>query len=116
MIKLNDKIFCTLWGEALASDDQEIYVSEWATSNIWSEDPEKLGDEDLIKIAQYLTKLWDAAHMSVREIYKASGLSQAAFAMKFCMSLRTVEDQCRGAHTPPDYVRLMMIRQLGLLP
>ena len=111
---INDKDFYTLWGAALASEYRDIFVAEWSTSSIWG-DPEALTDAGLFDIADYLCKLWDAAHMTTRDICAAAGLSQTAFAVRFCIPKRTVEDWCRGIRTPPDYVRLMMIRLLGLL-
>lgn len=112
---INDKDFYTLWGEALASEYRDIFVAEWSTSSIWG-DPEALTDAGLFDIADYLCKLWDAAHMSVKDICKAAELTQSALATRFCISMRTVWDWCRGVRTPPDYVRLMMIQLLGLLP
>lgn len=115
MIQINDKDFYTLWGAALGSSDQEIYVSEWSTSSIWADDPEELSDAELIDIARYLVKLWDCAHMSVREIYQAAGLSQAALAIKMCIPLRTVEAWCTGKRPATSYTRLAMLRQVGML-
>lgn len=114
MTRPSDKDFYTLWSEAVASSDRETYISEWATSTIWG-DPEQLTDKDLLEIAGYVGRLWDAAHMSVKDICEAAGLTQAALGCRFCIPMRTVWDWCRGVRTPPDYVRLMMVQLLGLL-
>lgn len=45
---------------------------------------------------------------SVKEIVKETGMSQRAFARRFGIPLRTVEDWCRGINKCPLYVRLMM--------
>ena len=111
---INDKDFYTLWGEALISEDRGTFVSEWATSSIWGE-PDQQTDEGMIEVADYAGRLWDAAHMSVKAICEAAGLTQAALGCRFCIPMRTVWDWCRGVRVPPDYVRLMMIRLLGLL-
>lgn len=114
MKKLYDKEFYLLWGQALASGDRDMFVAVWAMSILWGE-PTDLTDEDLIEQADYVGKIWDAAHMTTREICAAAGLTQAAFATRFCIPKRTVEDWCRGTRTPPDYVRLMILKLLGLL-
>lgn len=108
-MKLTDKDYSTIWGEALAAPDRDMYVSEWSTSSIWTD-----GD-DLLEVAAYLGQLWDVAHMSVRDIRTAAGLTQAAMASRFCIPQRTIEDWCAGKRTPPDYVRLMMAEALGLI-
>ena len=71
---LTDKDYSTIWGEALAAPNRDVYVSEWSTSSIWAD-----GD-DLLEVAAYLGQLWDVAHMSVRDIRTAAGLTQAAMA------------------------------------
>lgn len=114
MINIADKDFYTLWGEALVASDRDVYVSEWATSSIWGS-PEDLTDDALLDVATKLGNIWDVAHMSVKDICKAAGLTQAALSHRFCIPRRTVEDWCRGARKTTDYDRLMMAELLGLI-
>jgi DNA polymerase-1 len=72
-------------------------------------------DDDLLRIADYSGKLWDAAHMSVRQIKEASGMSQLKFAERFCIPRRTVEDWCAGKRECPDYLRLLIMEALGIV-
>ena len=109
---MNDAIFSNLWGEALTAADQDAYVSDWSISSIWGDDPTDDVPQDRIA---YLSRLWDAAHMSIRQIVDASGLKQSAFATRYCIPYRTVQDWYGGRRQAPDYVRLMLIRLLGLL-
>lgn len=111
---MNDRDFNIVWGEALRSSDRDTYISEWATSSIWGL-PEDLTDDDLTDIATKLGNIWDAAHMSVKEICKAAGLTQACLAQKLCAPLSTVENWCRGVNKCPNYTRLMILEKLGLL-
>lgn len=111
---MTDKQFYTVWGEALASTDRDTYVSEWSTSSIWGQ-AEELTDEDLLAIAAKLGNIWDVAHMSVKDICKAAGLTQAELAAKICAPKRTVENWCAGANKCPDYTRLLIAEKLGLL-
>lgn len=69
----------------------------------------------MTQIADYLFRLWDAAHMSFQTVRTNAGLTQAGMAMRFCMPRRTVENWCSGDRPVPDYVRLMMMEALGLV-
>ena len=59
------KNFSLLFGEALASNDRDAFVSDWSLSSIWEDSPED--DIPQERISQ-LGSIWDAAHRSVREI------------------------------------------------
>lgn len=111
---MSNKDFYTLWGAALNKTDRDIFVAEWATSTIWGE-PDTLEDDDLIHIADYCGKLWDAAHMTIREIKETTHMTQAEFAERFCIPKRTVEDWCRGVAKCADHVRLMIMEALGIV-
>lgn len=101
-----------LWPDALANSDREAYVSDWALSSVWEDDPESDIPADRI---DDLGKIWDCAHMSVKDICKVAGLSQVGLASRFAIPTRTVEDWCRGQRTPPDYVRLLLALALDLM-
>lgn len=106
---MSNNDFYMLWGEALQTSDRDVYVAEWSTSSIWPE------DADLLETAGKLGEIWDVAHMSVKNICKAAGMTQAALAQRFCIPKRTVEDWCRGIAKCADYIRLMMAEALGIL-
>lgn len=84
-------------------------MSDWATSSIFSE------DADLLDNVAYLGQIWDAAHMDVRAICKAAGLSQVALAQRFCIPLRTVQNWCNGQRPCADYIRLMIAEALDII-
>lgn len=106
---LNDKDFYTIWGEALASTNKELFAAEWSTSSVFPE------DADLLDIAAYVDRLWNVAHMSIQDIRSAAGLTQAKMATRFCIPRRTIEDWCTGTRVPPDYLRLLMAEALGII-
>ena len=106
------KTFYLIFGDALSCNDRDAFVSDWALAILWGDNPED--DIPPERISQ-LGSIWDAAHRSVREIAKLSGLSQRKLAERFCIPYRSIEDWCRGLHNPPDYVRLMMQECLGLV-
>lgn len=109
---MTDKLFNTLWSEALASPDRDAYLSDWALSSTWDDTEDAQIPTDRI---DRLGRIWDGAHMTARELVAASGLSQARFAVRYCIPRRTVEDWCRELRSPPDYVRLFLAKDLNLL-
>lgn len=108
---MTDKQFSTLFGGALADKDRDMYVSDWALSDIWGDPPDAEIPEDRIKS---LIALWDVAHITIREIRAATGLSQVAFAQRFCIPRRTVENWESGASACPDYLRILLAQAVGL--
>ena len=108
---MTNHIFATLWGEALASNDRDRYVSDWATSSLLL-DPENEGDipDDIIDA---VAQIWDVAHMSIADIRKSVGMTQAQFAERLCVSRRTAEGwESRGCQ---DHIRLLIAENLGLI-
>lgn len=106
---MTDKLFYTLFGEAIASTDRDAYVSDWSLSSVWG----GAADIPADRIAE-LGHIWDAAHLTIRDIRQHTGLSQAAFAMRYCIPTRTLEDWERGVRSCPDYLRLLLAQAVGL--
>lgn len=108
---MTSKQFYTLWGEALATNDRDAYVSDWVNSTLLlppevTEIPSELVEE--------LGRIWDAAHRPIPEIRHYMGLTQAKFSERFCVGRRTVETwEARGSC--PDYLRLLIQQQVGLV-
>lgn len=88
------------------------YVSDLALSSIWGGDPE---DDPPAHLMDTLRSIYTAVHRTIREIVEASGLSQAAFARRYCIPKRTVENWCSGVNDCPLYTRLLFQESLGLL-
>lgn len=109
---MTDKLFYDLWADALTTSDRAAYVSDWTLSTAWGEPEDADIPTDCI---EQIGRIWDAAHMTARDMVYTAGPSQSAFATRYCIPRRTVEDWCRGLRTPPDYVRLLLARDLGLL-
>lgn len=110
---MTDKNFHLLFGEALTASDRDTFVSDWATSSLFL-DPEDETQELDPELIDRLGEIFDVAHMDVKALRATTGLSQAAFADRFCIPRRTVENwELRGGC--PDYVRLMMAQLLGLI-
>lgn len=102
---------------ALNFTDQDAYVSELALSSIWGDTPDAAIPQDRL---DDLRQVYDAVNRSVRDITDATGQSQAAFARKHCIPVRTVNNWCLPTSSPehrdcPLYVRLLLLRAEGLL-
>lgn len=110
-VSLPDKLFQELFGVAIKTADRDAYVSDWALSSAWGDDPEAEIPEARIEA---LGQLWDAAHLTIRDIRAHTGLSQAAFAVRYCIPRRTVENWESGDRQCPDYLRLLLSQTVGL--
>ena len=91
--------------------DADAYASDLALSSIWGDAPDAGIPADRLEA---LRGIYAAANRPVRQIVAATGLSQAAFAERLCIPLRTVEAWCRGIRESPVYVRLLIQQALGL--
>lgn len=109
ILNMTDKLFCTLFAAALAAADRDAFVSDWSLSSGWVDAADIPAD----CIAE-LGHIWDAAHLTIRDIRQHTGLSQAAFAMRYCIPTRTLEDWERGVRSCPDYLRLLLAQAAGL--
>ena len=109
---MTDTQFSACVREVPAYTDIDAYVSDLALSSIW-------GDAETAKIPasriDQLRAIYTAVNRPVRAIVTASGLSQAAFAERYCIPRRTVENWCSGANECPLYTRLLLQRAEGLL-
>lgn len=109
---MTDTQFAACVREVPAYADVDAYVSDLALSSMW-------GDTDTADIPaariDQLRAIYTAVNRTPKEIVAASGLSQAAFAERYCIPKRTVEDWCRGVMKCPLYTRLLLQRAEGLL-
>nr|DAQ60328.1 MAG TPA: putative DNA-binding protein [Caudoviricetes sp.] len=73
------------------------------------------GNVDLDAETARLSHLWDVSRMSMREMVKASGRSQTAFAKGACIPYRTMQGWCLGERECPVYVRFLLAEHYGLI-
>lgn len=105
--------FYTAVSEIGSYTDRDAYVSDLSLSSIWGD------SANLPAIADAVGRIWDAYHMTAKELRAVTGLSQVAFGRRFLIPRRTVENwETAGAnHTDcPLYTRMMIADLLGLLP
>lgn len=104
---MTDKEFYLLFGEAINDPDRDAFATDWAMSSMWGE------GADPVRLAEICGAVWDLAHLTVADIRARTGLTQAAFAIRFCIPVRTVQNwESRGGC--PHYVLLMMARLSGM--
>lgn len=109
---MTNKQFYICVGEATCYADRDSFISELALSSLWDDDESSEIPPERIAV---LGEIYDACHRSVRDIVAAAGMTQRAFAERFCIPLRTVEDWCAGKRECSIYIRLMMQECLGIL-
>ena len=109
---MTNKQFYILVGEATCYADRDSFVSELALSSMWEDDETSEIPPERITV---IGEIYDACHRSVRDIVAAAGMTQRAFAERFCIPLRTIEDWCVGKRECAVYLRLMMQECLGVL-
>ena len=109
---MTDTQFRTCWQEASNYSDCDAYTSDLALSSMWGDAEDDDIPQDRI---DQLSRIWDVYHMNMRNLRNSSGLTQAAYAVRFCIPKRTVEDWDTGKRTPPDYVKILIARSLNLL-
>lgn len=99
---------------AIAADPEasrEVFLNN-ATLSI-PDDADGCVDLDAEK--RRLAQIWDVAHMTMKEIVDASGLSQTAFAKQAGVPRRTVQDWCGEKRACPTYVRFLLAEHYKLL-
>ena len=111
---MTDKQYCTIFSDAINNSDNmdcSAFVSDWALSDIWGD-----GIDDPIPQERLdaIESIWDAAHLTIRDIRAKTGLSQAAFGERYCIPRRTVENWESGTRSCPPYVRLLLARAVGM--
>ena len=106
---MDDK-FSALFSAALKTNDRDEYISDWALSSEW-------GDAEDAEIPSQpisdLGGLWDVAHVTIRDLRAHTGLNRTAFALRYLIPYRTVENWERGDSQCPDYVRLLLAQATG---
>jgi putative transcriptional regulator len=53
--------------------------------------------------------------LTIADIRKSTGLTQAAFAKRFHIPLRSIENWEGGQRKPPEYVKLLLAHVCGLI-
>lgn len=111
---MTDNQYFKIFYDAIDNGDhmeRDAFVSDWALSNIWGDDINSPIPQDRLDA---IGSIWDAAHLTIRDIRAKTGLSQAAFGERYCIPRRTIENWESGTRSCPPYVRLLLARAVGM--
>lgn len=108
---MNDIQFKTCYIEAVTMNDKDAYLSDMALSSIWNDAEDADVPQERL---EELGRIWDVAHMSMRDIRKSCGMTQASFAQKFLIPKRTIENWESDVNTPPAYVKILIAKAMNL--
>ena len=106
-----------LWDEAQCEEDREIFVKECLES------PEQTGEymtgireesDELCERTEARGRVWDVAHMTIKEIREAAGLSQAMLSRRLAIPQSTIRAWEAGEECP-EYVRFMVALLTGVI-
>ena len=111
---INYHDFYTLFGAATTEQDKFRYIAEWSSSSIFFPEGEDSPDIDAAELSDALSNIWDVAHLTARDIRQHLGMTQAAFAERFCIPRRTVEGWDSG-RAAPRYIVLALAELSGML-
>ena len=111
-ICLPDNLFFVLVMEAAKDQDRDRYVSDWSLSSIW-DDREEMDTIPKNRI-EMVGKIWDAVHMPFSKIRKASGLTKTAFAARYCIKKRNIENWEYGNRDISVALKLLLEKEVGL--
>ena len=111
-MKLTPHTFHTIFCDALRAADRSAFISDWSLSTIWNVDPaDEIPSERLIQLG----RIWNAAHLSIRDIRAETGLSQVKFGEAFAIPRRSVENWESETSEVPPYTRLLLAHAVGLI-
>lgn len=95
--------------------DPEASMAAFLNSITLSVPDDASGCIDLDAEKERLSRIWELAHLSMREMVACTGLSQTAFAKRAGIPLRTVQNWCAGSRDCPAYVRFLLAEHYNLL-
>lgn len=93
--------------------DRDAFVSDLSLSSAFPD------ESDLTETVSELSMIWDAYHMTIRDLRTAAGLSRMEFSRRFHIPIRTIENwECNGQNYRecPVYVRLLIAEAIGMMP
>lgn len=94
---MTDEVFSVLWARALA-EGRSAYLKACAEDGVAADDAEEV---------------YEMASLPFREILRRTGLTQKQFSERYCIPRRTVENWAASVTRCPDYVRLLLIRDIA---
>ena len=102
-------LFNRLYKDAAAQPDLELFLAEYGYPDWFDEISSDSGDViDMLRNIHYV------ANLPMKDLIKSFG-TQQAFADRFCVPKRTVENWWQEKNDCPPYTKLMIADILGIL-
>lgn len=105
------KTFNRLYADAVESPSLELFIAERGWQADWMDDY----GEDAAQLVADMENIYLVAKMTIRDLIDKTGMTQAAFAERFVVPLRTVQNWAIKHRECPCYVKIMMAEELGVL-
>ena len=103
-------------GELFSMASEAGAVKEFFLSNVTLSVPDDAaGCVDLDAEKARLSRIWELAHLSMKELISRTGMTQTSFAKGAGIPLRTVQNWCAGSRDCPVYVRFLLAEHYSLL-
>lgn len=112
---MTNNIYHLLIEETANYTDIDAYVSDLALSSIWGDGDADIDSGIMAERVSQLQAIYTAAHRSVKDIARESGMSVRQIALHFGIPQRTVENWSAGTREAPLYVLMMIQELLGLI-
>ena len=94
-------LFSKLYDEANEYSDLDMYISERG----WQEWMDKYSDgNDFTRIIEILNKIYDLAHMGIKEIRTSINMPQNGFSIFLSIPLTSVQNWEYEKRSAPDYL------------
>lgn len=90
---------------AYIGDYKELGSAEELLGQIGFPPEMTLSADGLLKAVNIIAAVADG---KIKELVLLSDLSMRAFALKYMIPYRTMQDWCSGVRTPPDYVAILI--------
>lgn len=90
--------------EAQRYTDRDAYISDYALSSIWGDDPGAPVPQHRLDL---LTHIYDTQHATLTDLLSRYQMSQTDFARYFDIPVRTVQQWAALEHRCPPYVLAM---------
>ena len=113
MIKF--ELFARLYRETADYTDVEMYIGERGWQSDWMDELDDAG----VDIANLLLDVWALAHMDIAQLRRRTGLSQRAFADRYSIPSRSVENWeslGKNRHEPAGYLKMLISYTLLEMP
>ena len=114
---MDDKQFHDIFSHAvsLPADGRDAFLDYWMHRGVEIEQDDIPDDADPdLYLLDQLERIWDVAHLSVRDVRKRLGLSQMGFCDRYCIPRRTLQAWEAEINRTPPYLRIMLAQLIGI--